>query len=221
MEDNKTKRIETSDGSFSLEHIELNETYHSRHGALQESLYVFIQHGLELFKEQKQVDVFEMGFGTGLNALLTAEKARELGMEIFYESIETYPVSTKKVLGLNYASGEMIPFFQSMHDCPWDVPQTLNESFTIRKREVSIFDLEPEEGRFDLVYYDAFGFRAQPEAWEPEHFVKMYKLLKKGGVFITYCAKGQVRRDLAAAGFEMERLPGPPGKRHMLRGRKL
>ena len=220
MADSKTRRIETGDGSYSLEHTELNETYHSRHGALQESLYVFIQHGLELFKEQKQVAVFEMGFGTGLNALLTAEKAKELGMDIYYESIETYPVSTEKVMGLNYASDEMIPFFQSMHDCPWEVAQTLDEHFTIRKREISIFDLEPEEERFDLVYYDAFGFRAQPDAWESEHFVKMYKLLKKGGVLITYCAKGQVRRDLAAAGFEMERLPGPPGKRHMLRGRK-
>lgn len=219
----KRKVIETKDGSASIEVEGLDETYHSRHGARQESLHIFIGEGLQPLMERRAViRVFEVGFGTGLNALLTFEALRNTKVIVEYTSVEAYPVTEAEARQLNYAENDkaLRDFYLAMHNAAWEEPVRLHPQFTLIKRRAKLHEFEGIEDSADLVYYDAFGPRAQPKMWLPEHFEKMCRMLSKGGVLVTYCAKGQVRRDLQAAGFEVERLPGPPGKREMLRATK-
>lgn len=217
------KIIQTSDGSKSLYLPEYDETYHSRHGALQEAYHVFIRSGLDLFEEGAEVRILEMGFGTGLNCLITWLEAKRRKLKIYYCGLEAYPISIDVARELDYpvALGhkESQPLFERLHRSPWDRAARIDESFELKKVQGLLTDFE-ETSCYDLIYFDAFGPRVQPELWTESVFEKMYKALGRKGVLVTYSAKGSVRRALQAVGFEVERLPGPPGKREMLRARK-
>ena len=214
--------ITTADGSHSLYNSTIDETYHSRHGALQESQYVFIEQGLKQMSGTT-LRIFEVGFGTGLNALLTAIYARERKIKITYHSLETLPLdlSLMETIAVDTTIGEgNQKLFLSLHEAAWNEEVVIHDFFILKKIKSSLQDFDGELSRYDLIYYDAFGPRAQPEMWEVALFNKIASFTNENGVFVTYCAKGQVRRDLTAAGFDMTRLPGPPGKREMMRGKR-
>jgi len=164
------------------------------------------------------VRILEVGFGTGLNCLLTCLSGRE----IFYHGIEAYPVQREILNKLNYSklTEDKNSLFKSIHDASWQVDEWITPNFRLLKEQVLIQEKEFTE-QFDLIYFDAFGPRAQKELWDPSLYRKLYSALAINGIFVTYCARGQVRRDLQNVGFEVERLPGPPGKREMLRGTKV
>jgi tRNA U34 5-methylaminomethyl-2-thiouridine-forming methyltransferase MnmC len=223
------KLILTSDGSHSISVPGLNVAYHSIHGAVQESLHVFIESGF-LFKIKQlpdnQLKIFEVGFGTGLNALLTLIEAEKLKTKIYYEAIELYPLNDEEINSLNYCRHidrtDLQPVFEKLHNCEWEKEIAIIEYFTLLKRNDNLLNLEPLKPRkgFELIYFDAFAPNAQPELWTKSIFEKMYAILEPGGVLVTYCSKGDVRRAMIAAGFEVEKLPGPPKKREMLRAIK-
>jgi len=219
----KREVIETADGSKTIRIIELDENYHSSHGALQEALHVFIKNGLLEFKDKPQISIFEMGFGTGLNSFLSAIKASELNLKIQYSGVEAFPVNEEELIQLEYAKlvgDENIDLYTKLHSVPWGEFSTISEHFTLKKIQSELQILELEVESFDIIYYDAFGPRAQEEMWSVELFQKMYDSLKTGGFLVTYCAKGQVKRNMKAVGFTIEPLPGPPGKREMTRAWK-
>lgn len=213
--------VVSGDGSHTLKVASLKEHYHSHKGAIQESRYVFLKMGLKEFFDVSEIRVLEVGFGTGLNALLTA--LEDSGPAVHYTTLETYPLSFELVSQLNYPrliEGDRVDdLFQQIHESSWGQLNQITESFFIEKRHIGLEAFESHEA-FDLVYYDAFAPHAQPELWAPAIWQKLFGLLKPGGMLVTYCAKGQVRRDMQAAGFTVERLPGPPGKREMLRATK-
>lgn len=214
--------ITTADGSHSLYNSTIDETYHSRHGALQESQYVFIEQGLKQV-ERVDIHILEVGFGTGLNALLTAIDAREKKIKITYHSLETLPLNMELMQSIaveNTIGKGNRKLFLSLHEAAWNEEVAIHDFFILKKIKSSLQDFGAETNKYDLIYYDAFGPRAQPEMWEAALFNKIASFTNENGVFVTYCAKGQVRRDLTAAGFDMTRLPGPPGKREMMRGIK-
>lgn len=205
--------IHTSDGSHTLYLEHLDETYHSRHGAVQESMHVFIEMGLKRI-DKPAIRILEIGFGTGLNALLTAKHADR---PVHYVSLEPFPLGPDVYQSLNYAADRHDQsLFYALHEAPWGRPMQVNEHLTLEKHATGLMDFKTQD--VDLVYYDAFGPNAQPELWELSVFEHLATMLKTGAMLVTYCAKGQVRRNLQAAGFEIERLEGPPGKREMLRG---
>jgi len=212
----------TEDGSNTLFNKTIGEHYHSTFGAIQESEHVFIQSGLDLFKDVKsQINIFEVGFGTGLNALLTYAWAEKNKVPIFYQSVELYPVSTEQAKKLNYP--ELLSIDQSvflkMHQTD-EEKVLLSEYFALQKNLVSLQESRLPENIFDLVFFDAFSPDAQPEMWTEDIFRKIALSMKREGVLTTYSTKGIVKRALKSAGFEIEKLPGPPGKREILRGRK-
>jgi tRNA U34 5-methylaminomethyl-2-thiouridine-forming methyltransferase MnmC len=234
----------TEDGSHTLFSEMAGQTYHSSHGAVQESRHIFISQlsiksrQLEV-SEQELIDksslsVLEIGFGTGLNALLTAQWASESGVNVEYTTIELYPLGEEVYRELNY--GRLLgdeELFLKLHEKDWDVDlQCVTENFAIRKCKSDIVEwLNSQQstvdgqqlvdnGLYDVVYFDAFSPDAQPELWSEEVFRNVYALMKEGGVLMTYCAKGDVRRAMLATGFGVEKLQGPPGKRHILRARK-
>lgn len=212
--------IKTQDGSSSLYIPELDETYHSRHGAVQEAKHVFIEMGLIPSLEKfDKLNVFEMGLGTGLNALLTALHSQNEKKNIEYNGLEKFPVAPELIDQLSYRDIES-QIFDKIHSSPWNEKAELSDHFTLHKISGDIKKINLAPHHFHLVYYDAFGPRAQNEMWDPRIFKKLFDSLVSGGLFVTYCAKGQVRRDLESIGFIVERLPGPPGKREMLRGQK-
>ena len=237
--------IKTGDGSMSLYHAALDETYHSRHGAIAESQHVFIQSGLSHWLDQAQarlmgqqpedISILEMGFGTGLNALLTRLYQVDVGgsissnefaatdeILIHYQSLEAYPLLPDIYESLAYSDsiGCDPELFLSLHKAPWNQKVAIAPDFSLTKNKMRFEDFSASQA-YDLVYYDAFGARVQPELWEMERFLILHKALRKHGVLVTYAAKGSVRRALQEAGFAVERLPGPPGKREMLRGTKI
>lgn len=212
----------TEDGSNTIYIPELNETYHSSHGAIQEAIHVFIEHGLKN-DSSNDLHVFEMGFGTGLNALLTGIEASNNQQRIHYTGIEAYPVAKELALQMDYCSklgNQHQALFEQLHSTNWNEIIPLNEWFTFEKIHQKIEDYAIKENSVDIIYYDAFGPRAQGEMWHPSILKKMYNLLRPNGFLVTYCAKGQVKRDLKSLGFELEALPGPPGKREMTRAWK-
>lgn len=217
----KTELVESGDGSHTLKVEELKEHYHSHKGALQESLYVFIEKGLREFDQADHVSILEVGFGTGLNALLTALDQKRPSVK--YCSLETFPLKWELASQLNYPkliqdeSAEKV--FEDMHLAAWNSEVSLMDGFVLQKLNNSLQEFGTDL-KFDLVYYDAFAPHAQPELWEPAIWEKLFNIMNNGGVLVTYCAKGQVRRDMQAAGFKVERLDGPPGKREMIRARK-
>lgn len=219
----KRELVKTADGSTTIYLPEWNEHYHSSHGALQEAQHVFIRHGLNPASAD-YLTVFEMGFGTGLNALLTYFAAEKRNQYIHYIGLEAFPPSQEEIQAMNYTSFTTTPeaeeIFQKLHASPWNKAQSLSEHFVLEKLEAKIEALDLAANSIDLVYYDAFGPRVQPHLWELSIFQKIYHWMTPGGTLVTYCAKGQVKRDLKSAGFEVEALPGPPGKREMTRAVK-
>ncbi|WP_440134473.1 tRNA (5-methylaminomethyl-2-thiouridine)(34)-methyltransferase MnmD [Chitinophaga sancti] len=197
----------TDDGSHTISIPEMQVTYHSTHGAIQESMHVFIQAGLQAL-QLPAIRIFEMGFGTGLNALLTMQHATT---PVYYYAVEQYPLTAAEVEGLSYGN--------ELHGYAWNVDVQINEWFTLHKAHASLLDVQPAQA-FDLIYYDAFAPATQPELWTKEVFEKLYGLLDPGGILVTYCSKGDVRRAMLAAGFGVEKLAGPPGKREMLRAQR-
>lgn len=219
------KIVKTSDGSHSLYLEDLDENYHSIHGALNEANHVFIKNGLEyLAKNKSEISIFEMGFGTGLNALATQKFALQNNLIIAYTSVEKHPLDWELCKKLNYIkelkTKELNAFYESIHLSEWNSSVKVESNFISHKIQGEIESIELNE-MYDLIYFDAFGPRAQSDMWTVDIFEKLYDALNENGVFVTYCAKGQVRRDLESIGFKMERLPGPPGKREMLRGKKI
>lgn len=212
----------TADGSHTLFVPEIEEHYHSVNGAVQESRHVFIEAGLHHLK-QEEITLLEIGFGTGLNAFLTLLDAERYKRKIHYYSVELYPLDADTVASLNY--GEMIcvdrkEAFRALHQAEWNVSVSLSECFELHKIQGdSNTCILPD--RIDLVYFDAFAPDKQPEMWNQAIFDRLYACMTEGGVLTTYCAKGSVRRMMKEAGYSVERIPGPPGKREMLRASKL
>jgi tRNA U34 5-methylaminomethyl-2-thiouridine-forming methyltransferase MnmC len=216
----------TADGSNTLFVPELGEHYHSVNGALQESNHVFITSGLLHFIERnpelKKINIFEMGFGTGLNALLALKVAEDLKLEIRYTSVEKFPVPVAVAEQLGY--GKLIDnkdsndFFMQLHTAPWET-ETRIGNLTLLKINADLVHYMPESP-VNLVFFDAFAPDLQPDLWTLDVFVKIYSAMEKSGILTTYSAKGDVRRNLISAGFSIEKLQGPPGKRHMLRATK-
>ena len=217
----KRELQETADGSHTLFLPEMDEHYHSVNGAVQESRHVFIEAGLHR-QEKKDITVFEVGFGTGLNAYLTLLDAENEDRSVDYFSVELYPLDPALVRALNY--GDMIcpekkMLFTALHSAAWNEPVKITDHFTLHKIQGDNNSCTlPED--MDLIYFDAFAPDKQPEMWSQEIFDRLYAHTSEGGILTTYCAKGVVRRMMQKAGYSVERIPGPPGKREMLRAIK-
>jgi len=222
----KREFLTTQDGSVTIHLPDWNEQYHSKHGAINEANHVFLQHGLAHFIASevitsKPLAVLEIGFGTGLNALLTALEAEAIQRPIQYTGVEAYPVVISELQQLNYT--ELLQSdasqFEKLHASPWEEAVTISNYFTLKKRKQFFSEIK-DSAAYHIIYFDAFGARVQPELWTEAIFKSMFDALLPNGVLVTYSAKGSVRRAMQAVGFEVERLPGPPGKREMLRATK-
>jgi tRNA U34 5-methylaminomethyl-2-thiouridine-forming methyltransferase MnmC len=216
------RKIETTaDGSHTFYLPEMDEHFHSVHGAVQESMHVFIQNGLKRCAHP-EINILEVGFGTGLNALLTYLHREE--KTIRYFSLEKYPLVEEEYRQLNYAqnrSTEVQSVFQQMHQCEWEKEIAISPGFSLTKLNRDLVSCDfAGLPLFGLVYFDAFAPGKQPEMWTDEVFQKIAAQCITGGIITTYCAKGDVRRSLQKSGFHMQRLPGPPGKNQMLYGEK-
>ncbi len=212
--------VETREGCHTVHSRRFNEHYHSMNGSLQESRHVFIRHGLlAMAGNRPAVSVLEIGFGTGLNALLTFVEARRLDLRVHYTGVEAYPLAPEFAENLNFPAfvGEG-QVFEAMHNAPWGEEWT-HDGFTLLKRQADALALTSDR-TFDLVYYDAFSPRSQPDMWSPAQMKRIFGMCHPGAVFVTYCSRAPVRAALQAAGFDVERLPGAPGKREMTRAVK-
>jgi tRNA U34 5-methylaminomethyl-2-thiouridine-forming methyltransferase MnmC len=221
----KREFLTTGDGSITIHLPEWNEQYHSKHGAIAEAVHVFIKTGLTHWineNDSNEVSILEIGFGTGLNAFLTLLEATKKNLQINYTGIEAYPISDEEIKQLNYAilldTSEEI--FLKLHQSNWGASSEINQNFTLTKHE-QLFSEINDPNLYNVIYFDAFGARVQPELWTEAIFKRMFVALKPNGVLVTYSAKGSVRRAMQAVGFVVERLPGPPGKREMLRATKI
>lgn len=217
----------TQDGSHTIGIPGMQVTYHSTHGAVQESMHVFIRSGLHpLLGLYPELRIFEMGFGTGLNALLTLQQAATQRQLVYYETVELYPLSAAEVQSLNYNvllnEGQAPVRLETLHAAPWDQHVQIDPFFALYKKQLSLSQyLEgPLQQPFHLVYFDAFDPGAQPELWAQPVFEQLYNRMYNGGVLVTYSSKGIVRRAMEAAGFKVEKLPGPLGKREIVRAGK-
>lgn len=231
----KREVVITADGSSTIHLPEWDEQYHSKHGAIQEAYHVFIKHGLEYIcnsfplaigivsGSQKNISILEIGFGTGLNAFITLLEAKKLEINIDYIGVEGYPVLNNEISQLNYPKqlktlGQE-SLFKMVHDIAWEEKHAISKYFSLTKQQ-RFFSEITDKNVYNLIYFDAFGARVQPELWTETIFQKMYDALKQNGVLVTYAAKGSVRRAMQTVGFLVEKLPGPPGKREMLRATK-
>ncbi|PWH83045.1 SAM-dependent methyltransferase [Algibacter marinivivus] len=226
----KREIIVTADGSTTIQIPEWNEQYHSKHGAIQEAYHVFIKHGLHYFchseqseESQNNISILEIGFGTGLNAFITFLESEKLKLNINYNGVEAYPVSKEEINALNYVEAlkeeNRHSIFKQLHDTTWEVEHKITSHFKLKKLKQFFSEINDSVAH-NIIYFDAFGARVQPELWTETIFKIMYKALKPKGVLVTYSAKGSVRRAMQSVGFTVERLPGPPGKREMLRACK-
>lgn len=226
--------VTTKDGSATIYLPEWNESYHSKHGAIQEAFHVYIENGLRRMNFSNEISILELGFGTGLNALITLAIAQSENMMINYTSLEKFPVTEEEFVKLNYSEAlkkyanhlkqtkdELNDSYLILMNAKWGEFKKINQNFTIKKVCVDFLEFDYPEKEFDLIYFDAFGARVQPELWTESLFKSIYKSTKTGGFFSTYSAKGSVRRALQRVGFQVEKKPGPPGKREMLTGIKL
>lgn len=233
----QSELVITEDGSHSLRDMRTGETYHSIHGAVQESRHIFIDRGL-LCATTNTPEVFEVGFGTGLNAFLTWIEAERRGMHLSYTTVELYPVEAPEWENLNFSTyvdsitentstGEIahpdLPVlssdsFHELHTCAWGSFHQLSPQFSFRKLRVDFTNYIPDR-QYDLIYFDAFSPEKQPELWLPERFATLALHCNPGAILTTYCSRGSVKQALRDAGFTVERLKGPPGKRHILRGK--
>ncbi len=218
----KRRIITTGDGSKTIHIEDWDEQYHSKHGAIQEAYHVFIKNGLDACSGS-QISVLEIGFGTGLNAFITLLEAAKRQLRIHYTGVEAYPIASEEWSELEYVSQLQVPslkpVFEKLHKCSWETPIQVDNRFVLHKQQKDFRSIIDED-LFNLVYFDAFGARVQPELWTEQIFQKMFAALKPGGILVTYSAKGSVRRAMQSVGFLVERLPGPPGKREMLRATK-
>ena len=222
--------ILTKDGSHSITVPDMNVTYHSIHGAIQESLHVFIEAGLKntpLPASGQPLRLLEMGLGTGLNALLTLMEAEKMKQPVHYTALELFPLTPDQVAALNYCEQlhreDLRPLFNQLHHSPWEQETAISTDFTLLKTRSDLVAFTPlltADTLYHLVYFDAFAPGAQPELWTPAVFAKLFALIAPGALLVTYCSKGDVRRAMLSAGFTVEKIPGPPGKREMLRARK-
>ena len=211
----KRRLILTEDGSSSIYIEEMDEHYHSTHGAIQEANHVFILNGLKRIKKNN-VNIFELGFGTGLNAFLTLIHSSD--KIVSYDAIEAFPIENELLQNLNYVEeigGEFGSYFQKIHSAKWEMPAEITSFFKLHKIQSKIQNYNIKVNHYDVIYFDAFGPRAQSEMWNKVILQKMHDALASGGELITYCAQGQFKRDLKSLGFEVVALPGPPGKREM------
>lgn len=210
----------TEDGSHTLYVPSMDEHYHSVHGAIQESRHVYLGAGFDACTATAPA-IFEVGFGTGLNALLTAVEARKTGRPVHYTSVELFPLSGEQVSLLNY--GQQLDeeaLFKKIHEVPWGEWCPVHDFFELKKVAADFLLLPLPRNEYDVVYFDAFAPNKQADLWQPGVFAKLFHSMKDGGVLVTYCAKGMVRRMLQEVGFAVERLPGPPGKHEILRAGK-
>ena len=218
--------IENPEGLKTLYRQDINETYHSQHGAIQESMHVFIEAGMRFWiktKQQKKLSILEIGFGTGLNAILSFIEAEKQGIQVHYTGLETMALPYDLISKLDYQAHwdkDHETKYAAMHVGEWESNLTIGTNFILQKRLIAIENFETNE-QFDLVYFDAFAPDKQSELWDLAIFQKIFQLVNIGGILVTYSAKGDVRRNLLAAGFEVEKLEGPPHKRHMLRAVKI
>lgn len=220
------KIVTTSDGSHTLQLGGIDEHYHSVHGALQESSHVFIQHGLLAAEPLPgPLHILEVGFGTGLNALLTLDHANRHRQHISYLALEPFPLEENEYSLLNFPEVMHAPAMQDlylqMHQGAWGRQLNIGSNFILEKQQQKLQDAVLPGEAFHLVYFDAFAPEVQPGMWTFEVFEKIAGSMKKGGILVTYCAKGEVRRAMKAAGLQVEKLPGPPGKREMTRARRM
>ncbi|WP_194774937.1 tRNA (5-methylaminomethyl-2-thiouridine)(34)-methyltransferase MnmD [Pararhodonellum marinum] len=224
----KVKLITTEDGSHSLFVPELNETYHSFHGAFRESYHVFILYGLEVWHAKNRttvpIRVFEMGFGTGLNAWMAQIWAEQNLIPMLYHTVEPFPIEKEIYEQLNYAEidegfSHYGHFLEMLHAAPWGIGEPLTPYFNMKKEKITLEEVQLYPS--DVIFYDAFAPNKQPELWTKEMLEKVVESMKAGAVFVTYCAKGQVKRDLADLGLHVETIPGPPGKKEMTRAWKF
>jgi tRNA U34 5-methylaminomethyl-2-thiouridine-forming methyltransferase MnmC len=219
--------ILTSDGSHSISIPSMGVTYHSTHGAIQESAHIFIQSCLDHFngrvRQPPSITIFEMGFGTGLNALLSLLVAKKNQQKIYYEALEIFPLEVDTAAALNYCtqlnSPEYQPAFIRLHQCPWNEVVEIIPYFHFKKVQTSLLDYTTTQV-FDGIYFDAFAPDVEPELWTESIFKKLYEMINPGGVLTTYCSKSVVRKAMMAAGWQVEKIPGPPHKREMVRATK-
>lgn len=220
------KIMDTGDGSHTLLNVALDETYHSRHGALRESQHVFLKAGLQFWLENhpdaQAISIFEMGMGTGLNLILTLQAAQQFPQINFrYITLEAFPLSDAIIRQLNYLEllqdKALISLFEKIHAADWNTWQDILPNFQLKKIHQKLEDYVTTPASIDLIYYDAFAPNKQAELWTLEALQKVCSMLKAEGVFVTYCAKGQLKRDLKSLGLTVETLPGPPGKAEMVR----
>lgn len=212
----------TDDGSHTLYVDILDEAYHSTHGALRESMHVFIKQGLHTLSKP-ELNILEIGFGTGLNALLTLHFAMQTKREIHYHAVEKYPLSRTEYAQLNFEQfldRQPRGFLNLMHDAEWEKSVQISDGFSLFKEQADFRSMNLP-GDFDLVYFDAFSPDKQPELWSPEVFATIGKSTRKGAVLVTYSSKGVVRRTLTSCGFKIEKVPGPPGKREIIRAIRI
>lgn len=217
----KREIITTLDGSTTIHLPELKESYHSKHGAIQEAYHVFIKNGLSLFSES--VAVLEIGFGTGLNAFITYLESQKNNQIIDYVGVEAYPIALEEATQMNYVSelnaANETEVFKKMHTSDWEEKHHFSNKFSLIKRKQFFQDIS-DTSAFDLIYFDAFGYNVQPELWSLEIFKKMFSALKPNGVLVTYACRTSIKNAMKEAGFKVEKLPGAPGKREMLRAFK-
>lgn len=218
----KTELLITEDGSHTLFVPEIDECYHSSHGAIQESRHIFIEAGLKMcFKNE--INILEIGFGTGLNAFLALIEGEKAGKKIKYTALEKFPVEMEKMAALNFADQldkNKTMLFKLMHQSAWDEEIEISPEFLLNKIDCD-FTSYVIDSQYDVIFFDAFSPEKQAEMWTEEQFLKIYLQCNPGAILTTYCAKGVVRRALQHVGFEVERLAGPPGKREILRATKI
>jgi tRNA U34 5-methylaminomethyl-2-thiouridine-forming methyltransferase MnmC len=202
----------TKDGSLSLFSETYNQHYHSIHGAKQESQHVFIENGLSFFSHLNEISILEIGMGTGLNILVTHDSIH-LPKKVHYLALEKFPLSKNEWTTI--IPQDNSAFFKDIHESEWNLPIQLSADFFLEKRQIDFLDYKSEP-RHHLIYFDAFSPEAQPELWSIDMFKTIFECMLSGGLLVTYCAKGQVRRNMIAAGFNVEKRLGPPGKREML-----
>jgi len=218
----KREILITADGSTTIRIPDWDENYHSSHGAIQEAKHVFIANGLDLFNNQAEISILEIGFGTGLNAFITFLETQKKE-KVNYVGVEAYPIAQEEVTQMNYPSelkaNSFTTIFEKLHNCNWEQEVPIASHFKFTKRQQLFQDIE-DKNQFNLIYFDAFGFPLQPELWSELIFKKMFDALLPNGVLVTYACRTSIKNAMIAAGFTIEKLPGAPGKREMLRATK-